>query len=253
MTLQHKDDMAKKEWFETWFDSPYYHMLYANRDEQEANLFITNIVNHIRLEPNSRVLDLACGKGRHARTLAELGFHVTGLDLASASIAAAKTYETERLQFDVHDMRKVYKQETFDAIFNLFTSFGYFDSMTDNAHVVKSVATMLNPEGFLIIDFMNAVKVVNTLVEKESKLASGITFDIQRRYDGAHIFKEIQFEAEGHAYSFTERVQAVRLNDFKSLLEAENFEIIRTFGDFNLNAFQEETSGRLILIAQKRS
>jgi len=245
--------MAKKEWFEAWFDSPYYHMLYANRDEQEAQLFITNLIRHINIDPKSSVLDLACGKGRHARTLAEFGFDVTGLDLAASSIAAAKIHEHERLHFDVHDMRDSYVHSSFDAVFNLFTSFGYFDSMTDNARVVRSVANMLNPQGLFIIDFMNAVKVVNTLVEKESKLASGITFDIQRRYDGTHIYKDIQFEADRHAYAFTERVQAVRFNDFKSLLEAEDFEIIRTFGDFNLNGFQEETSDRLILIAQKRS
>ena len=241
-----------KEWFADWFDSPYYHLLYKNRDENEAKTFITKLVKNITLPANSRILDLACGKGRHAKMLHEEGFNVLGVDLSPNSISAANQEKTTGIAFQVHDMRNVIAGEKFDAIFNLFTSFGYFDETKDNEKMVSSIHQMLNKKGMLIIDFMNATKVINNLVTAEVKNVDGVEFSIQRRYDGQHIFKEIEFYDNGTPMHYTERVQAVKKSDFVSLLSQANFEILRTFGDFDLNEFNEVSSDRLIIIAQKK-
>ncbi len=241
----------KKEWFASWFDSPYYHILYKNRDDNEAQRFITNLVKEINLKENSKVMDLACGKGRHARILNELGLNVLGVDLSPNSIAFAQKFERNNLSFDVHDMRKVYPDRKFDAIFNLFTSFGYFDDESDNLKVLKSVHSMLNKNGLVIIDFMNVSKVVANLVAKEKKTVDDVEFSIQRKYNGRHILKHISFHDGKQRQEFTERVQAIHLHDFKRLFQESNFKILRTFGDFDLNAFDEKNSDRLIIIAQK--
>lgn len=239
-----------KEWFADWFDTSYYHILYKNRDLTEAKQFIERLTDRLSLDKNARVLDLACGKGRHAVTLSECGFDVLGVDLSPNSIGEAKSFENDSLKFAVHDMREVIPNEQFDGIFNLFTSFGYFDSISDNQKVVDSIAKMLRPKGSLVIDFMNAHRVVSNLVEKESKIVDGITFNIQRRFDGTHIFKEINFEADGSNHSYTERVQALKEEDFIALLTSANFEILDIFGNFNLEKFEENESDRLIIIAQ---
>ena len=241
----------KKEWFASWFDSPFYHILYKNRNNDEAQSFISKLVKNIQLTKGDKVMDLACGKGRHARMLHQSGLNVLGVDLSPNSISSAKEHETDELSFDVHDMRNVYPGVKFDAIFNLFTSFGYFDHESDNLKMLASIHTMLEKNGLLIIDFMNASSVIKNLVKEETKTVDDVEFSIKRTYDGKHIFKEISFNNGEIVQQYTERVQAILLNDFKRLLLKSNFKILRTFGDFDLNPFDEAKSDRLIIIAQK--
>ncbi len=242
----------KNEWFASWFDTPYYHTLYKNRDEKEARQFVINLVEHLELDKPNHILDLACGRGRHSVTLNELGYNVLGVDLSAESIASASKNKSNTLNFSVHDMRTVIEGEQFGAIFNLFTSFGYFDETNDNERVLNSVHSMLESEGILVIDFMNASRVVNNLVETETKTINNITFNISRRYDGKHIFKDIKFRDCNESFHYTERVQALKKMDFEQLLSDCDFEILRTFGDFNLSEYNENDSDRLIIIARKK-
>lgn len=242
----------KNEWFASWFDTSYYHTLYKNRDDKEARQFIVNLVENLNLTKPNHVLDLACGKGRHSVTLNELGYNVLGVDLSPESIASASDSINDSLHFSVHDMREVIEGKRFGAIFNLFTSFGYFDDTKDNERVLNSVHSMLENEGILVIDFMNASRVIDNLVATEIKTVDNIVFNISRRYDGQHIFKDIKFEDHDESFHYTERVQALKKEDFETLLNNCNFEILRTFGDFNLSEFNENDSDRLIIIARKK-
>lgn len=239
------------DWFETWFDTAYYHTLYKHRDNEEAERFITNLLDYLNLSEGTKCLDLACGKGRHSLFLNKHGLDVTGLDLSINSIESAKSMENESLKFDVHDMREVYQDEKFDAIFNLFTSFGYFDSDKDNLKVLNSVHKMLENKGLLIIDFMNVKKTIDNLVESEEKEIDGINFRIKRSFDGDHIHKNIQFSDDNRDFEFNERVQALYKMDFEDLLQKSGFRIEKFFGDFDLNPFDESSSKRLIIIAKK--
>lgn len=243
--------MESKEWFESWFDTSYYHSLYKNRDENEAKLFVTKLVRFLKLTKNQSALDLACGKGRHSITLNELGLNVVGVDLSKNSIECAKKHENETLKFGVHDMRENLSPNSFEIVFNLFTSFGYFDNFTDNEKVIQSIHNMLTDKGILVIDFMNSEKSISNLVLEETKKVDEIDYVISRKYDGHHIFKNIQFSDQGKDFKYTERVQALKLKDFENLLISNKFEIIHIFGDFNLNPFDEKQSDRLILIATK--
>lgn len=250
--------MAEKEWFATWFDSPYYHLLYQNRDDHEARAFIGQLTTHLAIESGSKVLDLACGKGRHSLTLAQLGFEVLGADLAANSIAAANEQKQilglKNLHFLVHDMRLPIPGCQFTAILNLFTSFGYFDALKDNAQVCQSIAQMLAPNGLLVIDFLNAQKVINKLVPEETIIREGIQFNITRWHDEAHIYKKIELldqQSNTNIGVFTERVQALGISDFQALL-APYFDLLTTFGSYQLTPFDPATSDRLILIAKKK-
>ena len=244
--------MNEKDWFVSWFDTDYYHLLYKNRDLSEAKSFVGNLCRDLGLPKGARVLDLACGKGRHSRTLHSLGYKVTGADLSQNSISAAQACSGEGLEFIVHDMREVIPNRTFDAVFNIFTSFGYFDHSDENEKVVQSVHAMLNEDGLFIIDFMNADKVIRTLQPQMDISKEGIDFHITKEYDGSHILKQIRFEDDGKSFHYTERVQALKKEDFEALLTNNGFEILRTFGNFDLQPFDVMESDRLILIAKKR-
>lgn len=242
----------KEEWFETWFDTSYYHILYQNRDFSEAERFINNLLGSLNLPKNVKCLDLACGKGRHSVFLNKKGLNVTGVDLSLNSITEAKPFENETLAFDTHDMREVYKENEYDVVFNLFTSFGYFDEYQDNLKVLNSINKMLVPDGLVVIDFMNADFVLDHLVEKEVKTLDGIDFNITKSYDGNHIFKNIDFTDQGKEYHFQEKVQAIKKEEFEALLKEAGFNIRNVYGDFSLAPFNRKESDRLIIIAEKK-
>ena len=241
----------KNEWFASWFDTSYYHTLYKDRDEKEAKSFIENLIDDLKIPKNAYLLDLACGQGRHSITLNELGYKVLGVDLSENSIKIASSFSTDDLSFTVHDMRNSIEGKSFAAVLNLFTSFGYFDDEIDNLKVLKSINKMLDENGLLVIDFMNAHRVVRTLVESEVKTVDGINFNIERKFDGKHIYKDIRFKDDGKDFHFTERVQALTKETFEKLLSQSGFRILRTFGDFDLSPYDKVKSNRLILITQK--
>src|SRR5690606_25453183 len=121
----------------------------------------------LSLPKEDLIVDLACGKGRHSITLNKLGFNVLGVDLSANSIKEASNFQNDRLHFLVHDMRMTIPEVKAQAIFNLFTSFGYFDSMEENEKVLRAVHSNLKDNGILVIDFLNAVKTVNELILNE--------------------------------------------------------------------------------------
>ena len=242
----------KKEWFESWFDTIYYHKLYKNRDNKEANFFILNLISYLKPNKSAKILDLACGKGRHSIILNKLGYNVLGVDLSPSNIQYANQYQNKNLRFAIHDMRKTIENESFNFIFNLFTSFGYFESKEENKNVLISINNMLENDGIIIIDFMNSKKSIANLIEKEVKIIDGIKYQISREYDENHIHKNIKILEKGKKIKlYKERVQFLNQEDFKELLNESNFEIIDTFGDFKLSDFDEKTSDRLIIIAKK--
>ncbi|MDT0557420.1 class I SAM-dependent methyltransferase [Ichthyenterobacterium sp. W332] len=234
-------------WYASWFDTPFYHTLYKDRDYEEAELFMSNITQHLSLPEQSRILDLACGKGRHSIFLNRLGYNVTGVDLSENSIAHAKQFENETLEFKVHDMCQPFGS-TFDAVFNLFTSFGYFEDDENNINTIKSIKANLNNYGFGVIDFMNSEYVIDNLVDENTKTVDGIDFLLKRRLENGYIFKDISFMHEGEAYHFEERVRAFTLDDFKLLFKKADVDLLEVYGDYNLNRFNSKTSERLILI-----
>jgi SAM-dependent methyltransferase len=242
---------TEQAWFASWFDTNYYHILYKNRDDNEASYFIENLFNKLKLT-NENVLDLACGKGRHSIFLNSLGLNVLGVDLSENSISLASKYSNDTLSFAVHDMRKVIDNKNFDVVFNLFTSFGYFDDDSDNHLVLSSVHKMLNPNGVLVIDFMNAKKVISQLVNSEEKVIEDIRFDISRNFDGKFITKNIDIIDNQNSFSFQEKVRAFFKDDFMNMLIKNGFNIEHIFGDFSLNNFDEQSSDRLIIVAKKQ-
>ena len=238
------------KWFETWFDSKYYHILYKHRDEQEAIKFLDNITQYLNIT-KGKILDVGCGKGRHAKYFNELGFNVVGIDLSLNSIAKAKLNETQDLKFYKFDMRNVFKENSFNLVTNLFTSFGYFDNSLDEQKTINAMVKNLKKDGILIIDFMNVKKIINNLVSKESKKINSVEFDITRELKDNYILKNISINDQDISLKFQEKVHALTLIDFSEMLQKASMSIVDIFGNYNLDNFNASQSERLILIARK--
>ncbi|MBI1267749.1 MAG: methyltransferase domain-containing protein [Cryomorphaceae bacterium] len=241
----------KSDWFKAWFNSPYYHKLYDNRNDAEAEEFIHQLVNYLNLDKSATVLDLACGDGRHCRVFANKGFDVTGIDLAPESIKVAKEKSGPHQRYGVADMRTFDLHRKFDLITNLFTSFGYFDSSIENSKVLGRIHTHLQPNGIFVLDFLNLTLLERTLVANEVIEKGGVRFNISRKIEGGRIIKKINFDDNGNAYEHTEFVQALSIDELTSLFVDAGFKILATFGDYFLNEYIRAESPRVILVATK--
>jgi len=233
--------------YKSWFDTPYYHILYKNRDYKEAEMFTKELMEFIKLPSNSKILDLACGEGRHSINLNKMGYDVTGVDLSVKNIKNASKYESENLKFKIHDMRKPFGQK-FDLVVNLFTSFGYFDDFKDNLKTLDSIKSSLKKNGLAVIDFLNIKYLKNNLIHKNTEEIDGIKFHLYRSIKNGFLTKKISFKHELNEYNFEEKVRSLDLIDFKSMFKQSNIEILHIFGDYKLTSFDENNSKRLIFI-----
>lgn len=244
--------MEKISWFESWFNSPYYKVLYQNRDMTEAEDFTDALLEYLHAPDGSRMVDIGCGEGRFSIQFANHGYDVTGIDLAANRIEKANEFSHEHLQFFVHDMRFPFYINYFDYAFNLFTSFGYFASDRDNVMAAKAFASGLKKGGTLVVDYLNKDVILQQMVAHEVIEREGIRFDIQKDYDGRHIIKNIRFtDHDGIARHYTERVSAFSLEDFKQLFEKAGLQLADTFGNYRMDRFDQDSSPRQIMIFKK--
>lgn len=239
-------------WFKQWFDSVFYHQLYANRSEKEARGFIDVLLDALTPAANASILDLGCGAGRHAKYLAAKGFNVTGLDLSASSIRMAKKFERSNLHFTTHDMRDPFGKNRFDHVFNFFTSFGYFENDEENHRVIRNIYHALKPGGLLVLDYLNWIAAERSLVAEEAKEIDGIVYHISRWTDKKFIYKKIMIDNMPAGQSeFIEQVAKFDLNDFDYLFERNRLQLEKVYGDYRLNEYDQERSPRMILMAKK--
>ena len=245
--------MAEKAWYKNWFNSPFYHKLYFERDEKEAEAFIKKLIAHLQPTPGSRMLDVACGKGRHSKTLASLGFHITGIDISGDSIAFAKQFEKENLEFFVHDMRLPAWGSYFNYAFNFFTSFGYFKTRREHDDAIRTIANSLKPGGQFVIDYLNVHFAEEHLLNNETKQIGETTYDIHRWDDEKHFYKKITVvdASLSKPMEYTEKVAKFSLGDFTEMLAFQGMQVQEVFGDYQFNSYDVRKTPRLIVIASK--
>ncbi len=252
--------MPETSWYKDWFSSPFYHKLYFERDEREAEAFIQKLIGYLQPLPGSRMLDVACGKGRHSRILAAMGFHVTGIDLSVSSIEAAKRYESDQLEFFVHDMRLPFRTNYYHYAFNFFTSFGYFRTRREHEDSLRTISASLQPghppahsPGTLVIDYLNVHYAEENLKQEEIRHLGNTVYTIRRWDDDTHFYKKISLadEALESPLVFTEKVAKFNLGDFTDMLAYQGLQVQEVFGDYQLGNYDVKKAPRLILIARK--
>lgn len=238
-------------WYKNWFDTEYYHLLYCHRDIGEAEKFIALLKQTLQLPNGAKVLDVACGKGRHAITLNKLGFDVTGIDLSANSIAEAKKWENEKLHFAEWDMRKTYRKNGFDVVVNLFSSFGYFENDSDDTQAIKAMSESLTPGGILVLDYINTQFAITQMKPREIINRNDVQFHIQKKVEAGFIKKKIEFIAHGQNHSYEEQLKVINKAAFENMFTSNELTIEHTYGDYALQPFNAATSPRLILIGKK--
>lgn len=242
-----------KEWYQDWFDTTYYHLLYQHRDETEAASFIDRLVQVLNPDPDAFMLDLACGKGRHAMQLAQKGFDVTGLDLSFSSIESAKMEEHDRLHFFRHDMRQLFRTNYFDYVFNFFTSFGYFKNERENGLAISMMAQSLKSGGTLVLDYLNPASVIRDLKPKEIIERKNVSFQISRWYDEHFFYKKIivQDHSVDQQFEFEEKVANISLEKFESFFSQHGLSMTNVYGDYLFNNYDKASAPRMLMFAKK--
>lgn len=247
--------MSEKAWYTDWFSSPFYHKLYFERDEKEADVFIHTLIGHLQPPAGSRMLDVACGKGRHSKILASMGYHVTGIDISYSSIAAAKKYESDNLDFFVHDMRLPFWGNYFNYAFNFFTSFGYFKTRREHDDAIRTIAKSLRPAGILVIDYLNVHYAEDHRVPEEIKTIDETIYTISRWNDEEHFYKRIILTDPSltKPIEYTEKVAKFSLGDFTEMLAYQGLQVQEVFGDYQLGDYDVRKTPRMIVVAKKQS
>ncbi len=249
------DVAVHSDWFKAWFNHPAYLKLYAHRSLEEAEQTIATLLKFITLTTHTpKALDIACGSGRHAVALAENGFQVTANDLSSTLLAEAKKLTESKnltLTFTQIDMREIAFEEEFDVIVQLFTSFGYFENNDEDKIVLQNVARALKPGGWYVLDFLNEHLVRNTLQPESRRTLDTLDVFEQRMIFGERVVKSITLRENGETHRFIESVRLYSKEELTAMLTAVGLRLHHYLGDYHGAEFHQETSPRLILIAQK--
>lgn len=240
-----------KEWFASWFDSPFYRELYAHRSGEEARAFILRLIEKLNLPAYSSVLDVCCGNGRHSEVFSEKSYSVVGIDISEKSLEEAKARNLKNTKFRNADARNFELHERFDCVLNLFTSFGYFETTEEHIEMLQGIYEHLNDNGVFVFDFFNANK-VRTQGEEDRKVTKdGADFHILKEIKDNRIIKHIRIQKESARMDFQESVALYSKEQLVEMFEVIGFKDINTYGDYELGSFDLANSDRCIIICSK--
>ncbi len=242
------------EWFEEWFNTEEYQNVYRHRDDADAERLVKMILAGTGLDHRARVIDLACGTGRHSIQFAEKGFDVTAVDLSENLLnVASKTAKCQglKIKFVNGDLRKFCITSKFDLAVNLFTSFGYFETDDENFSLFSIAYNLLNPGGYFVIDYFNANYLRNNLIPHSEDISHEEKIIQERRIIGDRVIKDIIINKKGIRKNFRESVRMYTVSELKDRLEKSGLRITRMYGDFDGSKFDLNSSPRIIIISSK--
>ncbi len=255
-------------WYKDWFQDDNYLAVYGHRDEEEARVTVDLFEQVVHPAPNFRILDLACGNGRHAIEFARRGYRVTGTDLSSILLERAQKFATEQqvdITFIREDMRHLSQTDHYDAVVNLFTSFGYFKEDDENDEVIASVARALVQDGWFMLDFLNAEHVKQTLNARDEQSSNGSRIIQERYISDDRINKKISIISHDELCATSKGVrvdipsgkeyfESVRLfthDELINMFHRHGFEVKHQFGNYDATEYSND-SPRLILFGKKK-
>jgi SAM-dependent methyltransferase len=230
------DKERPPEWYREWFGEEYL-ALYPHRDQEEAEAGI-ELVLRICGRPDGLILDLACGAGRHMTDLKRRGLNAVGLDLSDVLLKEAHKADPELLLVR-GDMRHLpFADGSFELVANFFTSFGYFADPEEDQQVLQEIRRVLSLGGGFALDFLNAQRVREGLVERdERRLGERLVVQNRRlEEDGKVVVKEIDIlSADGEKLesAYHERVRLYEPDELVDMLRRVGLKPAHTFGDYS--------------------
>ncbi len=242
------------DWFEDWFASDEYLTVYSHRDQAEAEKLRRLILDKTLLPAGSRILDLACGAGRHAIAFAEKGFRVTAIDLSENLLNIGRQEALRHkvsVEFSRQDIRTVTVSGGFQLALNLFTSFGYFEEDEENFGIFRTAYKYLDASGYFVFDFLNESFVKKNLIPVSLDERSGGVIKQTRSIENNCVVKKIELHLREKEQTFEERVRLYDHDTIIRELQTTGFSITGLFGEYDGTVFEKETSSRLIAICKK--
>ncbi len=252
-------DKSEKEWFADWFNHPLYLKVYNHRDDAEARTCLETIIHHTGLATftpaDIRVMDIACGAGRHVIEFARRGFMTTANDLSPFLLERTRkqaSKENLSLECTSQDMRCISAENSYDLVVQLFSSFGYFKTPEEDLQVVQNVRKALKPDGWYILDLINPVYLKKTLASSSSRTIDDLKVTEERRIERDRVLKQITITSRDESVAFEESVRLYEQEHVCRLLESNGFEIKKILGDYEGSAYDPEASPRLLIFARKQ-
>jgi len=241
-----------KSWYKEWFGEDYL-VVYQHRDDSDAKQLIELIVQNTIISKKSRLLDLACGNGRHAYLMSKYTSNVFGLDLSSHLLneACKKKVANQSPSFVRADMRYFPFNIKFDIIFSLFTSFGYFEDDKLHLHVAKEIRSSLKKSGLFVLDYFNPNYVKETLISRGKRMVGEIEVEEERWIKNKRVHKNISIQKNGSKKTFHESVRMFELDELRDLLKKAGIETNKVFGDYDGSSYKKK-SKRIIVFAEKK-
>lgn len=246
------DSGQTRDWFRDWFGEEYL-ALYPHRDAAEAEAAVDLYLKTVP-PGEGRVLDLASGAGRHIRELKRRGIQAVGLDLSAVLLREAKR-EDSVLPIVRADMRELpFADSSFGGLTSFFTSFGYFETVEEDRHVIRQIRRALSTGGAFMLDFFNSSRVRTQLVPEDIRWLGDKRITQTRTIDGDIVVKSIVIDPTDSSESvrtFEERVRLYDASQLDSMLREHGLNAEFRFGDYGGNSFTDE-SDRLILAGHAR-
>jgi len=244
----------KPEWFKDWFNTQEYLNVYQHRNESDAEEHVKLILENVEISSGAKILDMACGAGRHAIIFARKFFNVTAVDLSENLISIAERSaqnENLKINFVQSDIRNFESSNKFNLVINLFTSFGYFETDEENFSVLKKAYDLLVDDGYFVLDFFNSEFLQNNLVEFSEENLDEAEIHQFRKIKDKRVTKKIVITKNGNISQFEESVRMFTKDELTDAIQNIGFDIYKTFGDFFGNEFDNLNSPRLIMICKK--
>jgi SAM-dependent methyltransferase len=245
------------QWYREFFDDLYLRVYQPLEAPEQVRREVDFIVKALDLPAGAKVLDLCCGQGRHSLELARRGFQVVGVDLSEALLyAARKRAESEGLSVTfLHcDMREIDFADEFDAVINMFTSFGYLESEAEDEKVLGKVAQSLKSGGKFLLDVVNRDRLVRDFQAREWHAADeGWLVLEERTFDHLSGRMETRWVCVARDGVRYERLSSVRLytaSELRTMLERAGLKVTNLFGDYDGSTYSWD-SQRLIVVACK--
>ncbi|MFD1178730.1 class I SAM-dependent methyltransferase [Paenibacillus puldeungensis] len=244
------------EWYELSFGEDYL-LVYKHRDFQGAKHEVQKMIAWLGLPKGAKVLDLCCGMGRHSMALVEAGYTVTGVDLSDVLLREAKGNDTAgHVKWYKADMRKLPLAGGFDAVVNLFTSFGYFETDEEHIQVLQEIARMLKPGGRFIIDFLNPAYTAAHLVPHSERVDEGQLISEHRCIENGYVKKTIDISkadsdldgTTNQPRRYMERIKLYSKDDFAVMLERAGLVLEKVHGAYDEESYDPDTSPRMIMV-----
>ncbi|MGH7933345.1 MAG: class I SAM-dependent methyltransferase [Candidatus Binataceae bacterium] len=246
--------MQGSPWYVDFFRDDYLevygHQFTAERADKES-AFIADV---LQLKAGTRVLDLCCGQGRHAVALAKRGFHVTGLDLNSAYLELARraaSANSATIETVNADMRGIPFRKHFDAIVNMYSSFGYLESEAEDMKVLEAVAGAIKPGGVFLLDMLNREWAVTNYIQNDWHRGGEATLYLERReLDLASSRMHVSFTIVGANGSRRDspghHIRLYTLTETIAALEQVGLRVSGVFGGFEGEPYAIDTRRMII-------